>query len=57
MLKRKDSKVKQLRIGVAQVAQSGDIQANLKKARAYIDKAVAKGVELLCFPEVFACRV
>jgi predicted amidohydrolase len=48
---RKDSTVKQLRIGIAQVAQSRDIQANLEKAQAYIDKAVAKGVELLCFPE------
>lgn len=44
--------MKQLRIGVAQVAQSGDIDTNLEKAREYINMAAAQGVELLCFPEV-----
>lgn len=43
--------MKQLRIGVAQVAQCGDIGTNLKKAREYIDFAAVQGVDLLCFPE------
>jgi ribosomal-protein-alanine N-acetyltransferase len=42
----------QLRIGIAQVAQVGDVDQNLEKALEYIDKAAGEGVELLCFPEV-----
>jgi ribosomal-protein-alanine N-acetyltransferase len=42
----------QLRIGVAQVAQTGDLDTNLAKALEYIDEAAAEKVDLLCFPEV-----
>ncbi len=40
-----------IRIGVAQVPQTPDLARNRDKTLEYMDKAVAQGVELLCFPE------
>ena len=40
-----------LRIGVAQVPQTDDIQTNLDKVIEYMGKAASQGVEILCFPE------
>jgi predicted amidohydrolase len=40
-----------IRIGVAQVTQTPDLERNCDKALEYIELAAAKGVELLCFPE------
>ena len=40
-----------IRIGVAQVPQTSNIQKNLDKALEYMEKAKARDVELLCFPE------
>ncbi len=40
-----------IRIGVAQVPQTADIERNLDKALEYMEKAAAQGVEMLCFPE------
>jgi len=39
------------RIGVAQVAQTGDIEVNIAKALDYIDQAAAHKIDLVCFPE------
>jgi len=41
----------EIRIAVAQVPQSSNIERNLAKALNFIDKAAQNGVELLCFPE------
>ncbi len=40
-----------IRIAVAQVPQTADIETNLAKALEFMDKAAKKDVELLCFPE------
>ena len=40
-----------IKIGCAQVPQTAEIETNLSKALEFIEKADAKGVELLCFPE------
>jgi predicted amidohydrolase len=40
-----------IRIGAAQVPQTNSIEKNTAKALEYMEKAAAKGVELLCFPE------
>ena len=40
-----------IRIGVAQVPQTSTIKKNLDKALEYMEKAKAREVELLCFPE------
>ena len=40
-----------IRIGVAQVAQTPDLEANLDKALEYMEHAAGQAVELLCFPE------
>ncbi|MBN1292714.1 MAG: carbon-nitrogen hydrolase family protein [Candidatus Latescibacteria bacterium] len=40
-----------IRIGIAQVPQTGILQKNLDKVIEFIEKAYDKGVELLCFPE------
>jgi len=42
-----------LTIGLAQInTKLGDVQANLDKHLAYIDRAAAQGVRVLCFPEL-----
>ena len=40
-----------IRVGVAQIPQTGQIQQNLATALAMIQRAAGEGVELLCFPE------
>ena len=40
-----------IRVGVAQISQTGQIQGNLESALAMIQRAAGEGVELLCFPE------
>ena len=40
-----------IRIGIAQIPQTADINQNLDKALEYLEKANENGVELLCFPE------
>ena len=40
-----------IRVGVAQISQSGQIQQNLASALAMIKRAANEGIELLCFPE------
>lgn len=43
----------QLKLGLAQIKPTlGDVQANLDTHLAYIDRARAEGVDLLCFPEL-----
>jgi predicted amidohydrolase len=42
-----------LTLGLAQIkTKLGDVQANLEKHLAYADQAAARGVQLLCFPEL-----
>ena len=43
--------MEKIRIGVAQVPQTADIQKNLDKTIQFMEKAFDRGVELLCFPE------
>ena len=40
-----------IRVGVAQVPQTSELEKNLEKALTYIEQAADQGVELLCFPE------
>lgn len=40
-----------IRIGVAQVPPTSDLEQNLAKTIEYMGKAAAAGVEILCFPE------
>ena len=40
-----------IRIGVAQVTQTHDLEVNLDKALEYMEQAATQAVELLCFPE------
>ena len=40
-----------IRVGVAQIPQTGQIQQNLVTALAMIERAANEGIELLCFPE------
>lgn len=40
-----------IRVGVAQISQSGQIQQNLVSALAMIERAASEGIELVCFPE------
>ena len=40
-----------IRVGVAQIPQTGQIQQNLESALAMIQQAAGEGVELLCFSE------
>jgi predicted amidohydrolase len=43
----------QIKVGLAQIyPKLGDLKANLTKHLAYVDQAVAQGVELLVFPEL-----
>ncbi|MDZ4670896.1 MAG: nitrilase-related carbon-nitrogen hydrolase [Phototrophicales bacterium] len=43
----------QIKVGLAQIyPKLGDLKANLTKHVAYVDQAVAQGVELLVFPEL-----
>ena len=43
--------MEKIRIGVAQVPQTADIQKNLDKTIQFMEKAFDRGVEILCFPE------
>ena len=40
------------RIALAQVSASEDIQANMKKAERFMEKAAEKGAKIICFPEM-----
>lgn len=43
------------RIALAQMTSTADVAANLERALALLDEAVAGGARLLAYPEVFAC--
>jgi len=43
--------VSTIRVGVAQVPQTPDLNKNLDKTVEYLEKAAQENVELLCFPE------
>ena len=40
-----------IRMGVAQVRQTADIDVNFSKIMEYLDRAGGEGVDILCFPE------
>ena len=40
-----------LRIGVAQVPQTAELETNVRKALEFVERAAAEGIQLLCFPE------
>ncbi|MFQ5947609.1 MAG: nitrilase-related carbon-nitrogen hydrolase, partial [Acidimicrobiia bacterium] len=40
-----------IRIGLAQVPPTSDLNENLDKTLEYMEQAAGEGVELLCFPE------
>ena len=39
-----------IKVGVAQVSQTIDVETNLAKVLETIDQAAESGVELVCFP-------
>jgi predicted amidohydrolase len=43
--------VTMIRVGVAQVSQTPDLETNLEKALEVLEEAAGAGVELVCFPE------
>ena len=47
------SKPNKFRVGLVQMAMSGDPQANEEKAAAKVEEAARKGAEVVCLPELF----
>ena len=43
-----------VRVAVIQMSSTDDVDANLKRARGWIDDAAAAGAELIALPENFA---
>ncbi len=43
--------MKSIKVAAAQVHQSNDVVSNCAKALAFIDRAAAEGVQIVCFPE------
>ena len=40
-----------IRVGLAQIPQTADLEANLARVMSYLDRAASAGVDILCFPE------
>lgn len=51
MAPRKGRTMQKIKVAAAQVRQSSDVAANCAKALAFMDRAAAEGVQILCFPE------